>query len=99
MLLGYDHKLQTDQMYVNETPKTSKQEKVLSITIENKLNFATDLVNTTKRSDSKFNETTRVPKYTTTDIFYSSIQNFCSYIYYIYIYIYTYTYIYREIDR
>ena len=95
MLLGYDHKLQTDQMYVNETPKTSKQEKVLSITIENKLNFATDLVNTTKRSDSKFNETTRVPKYTTTDIFYSFIQNFCSYIYYIYIYIHIHIYIER----
>ena len=96
MLLGYDHKLQTDLMYVNETLKTSKQEKVLSVTIENKLNFATDLVNTNKRSNSKFNETTRVPKYMTTDIFYSFIQNFCSYIYILYIYTYIYIYIYRD---
>lgn len=62
MLLGYDHKLQTDLMYVNETPKTSKQEKVLSVTIENKLNLATNLVNTTKRSKKKFNALTRVQK-------------------------------------
>ena len=62
MLLDVDHKLQADLICENEILKNSKQENVLSVTIENKLNLATNLVNTTKRSKKKFNALTRVQK-------------------------------------
>ena len=62
MLLDVDRKLQADLICGNEILKNSKQENVLSVTIENKLNLATNLVNTTKRSKKKFNALTRVQK-------------------------------------
>ena len=43
MLLGVDDELQTNLVCGNETPKSSKQEKVLGVTINNKLSFATNL--------------------------------------------------------
>ena len=59
--------LQTDLVFGNKTLKNSKQEKVLGITIDNKLNFATHLLNITKNANIKFNALTRVQKYMTTD--------------------------------
>ena len=46
--------------------KTQKQEKVLGVTLDNKLNFATHL-NITKNTNKKFNALTPVQKYMTTD--------------------------------
>ena len=40
MLLGVDDELQNNLVCVNETLKNSKPEKVLRVTIDNKLNFA-----------------------------------------------------------
>ena len=51
----------------NETLKSSKKEKVLGVTIENKLNFETRLSNITKNANTKFNTLKRVKKYMTTD--------------------------------
>ena len=51
----------------NETLKNSKQEKVLGVAIDNKLNFATYLSNIPKNANIKFNALTRVQKYMTTD--------------------------------
>ena len=67
MLLGVDDELQTNLVCGNEALKNSKQEKVLGVTIDNKLNFATHLSNITKYVDIKFNALTRVQKYMTTD--------------------------------
>ena len=67
MLLGADDELQTNLVCGNETLKNSKQEKVLGVTIDNKLNFATHLLNITKNVNIKFNALTRVQKYMTTD--------------------------------
>ena len=53
--------------YVEVTLKNSKQEKVLGVTIDNKLNFKTHLLNVTKSAKIKFNALTRVQKYMTTD--------------------------------
>ena len=47
--------------------KNSKQEKVVWVTIDNKLNFETHLSNITKNANIKFNALTRVQKYMTTD--------------------------------
>ena len=49
MLLGVDDELQTNLVCENETLKKGKQEKVLGVTIDNKLNFATHLSNITKK--------------------------------------------------
>ena len=49
MLLGVDDELQTNLVCGNETPK-NKQEKVLGVTIDIKLNFATHLANITKNA-------------------------------------------------
>ena len=51
----------------NETLKNSKPEKVIGVTIDNKLNFATHLSNITKNANIKFNALIRVQKYMTTD--------------------------------
>ena len=67
MLLGVDDELQTNLVCGNETLKNSKQEKVLGVTIDNKLNFATHLSNITKNANIKFNALTRVQKCMTTD--------------------------------
>ena len=45
--------------------KNSKQEKVLGITIDNKLNFGLRLSNITKNAKIKFNALKRVQKYMT----------------------------------
>ena len=47
--------------------KNSKQEKVLGVTIDKKLNFETHLSNITKNANIKFNALTRVQKYMITD--------------------------------
>ena len=47
--------------------KNSKQESVLGIPIDSKLNFAKHLLNITKNADIKFNVQTRVQKYMMTD--------------------------------
>ena len=67
MLFGADDELQTKLVCGNETLKNSKQEKVLGVTIDNKLNFATHLSNITKNSNIKFNALTRVQNYMTID--------------------------------
>ena len=67
MLLGVDDELQTNLVCANETLKNSKQEKVLRVTINNKLNLAMHLSNITKNANIKFNALTRVQKYMTTD--------------------------------
>ena len=67
MLVGVDDELQTNLVCGNETLKKSKQEKVLGITIDNKLNFATHLLNITKNANIKFNALTRVQIYMTAD--------------------------------
>ena len=48
MLLAVDDELQTNLVCGNATLKNSKQEKVLGVTIDNKLNFATYQSNITK---------------------------------------------------
>ena len=65
MLLGVDDEPQTNLVCENETLKNIKQEKVLGVTIENKLNFTTHLSNITKNVNIKFNALTRVQKYMT----------------------------------
>ena len=50
-----------------KTLKNSKLEKVLGVTIDNTLNFATHLSNITKNANIEFNALTRVQKYMTTD--------------------------------
>ena len=57
---------QTNLVCGNETLKNSNQ-KVLGVTIDNKLNFATHLLNITKNANIKFNALTRAQKYMTTD--------------------------------
>ena len=67
MLLRADDSLQTSLVCVDEIHKNTKQEKVLGVTLDNKLNFATHLSNITKNVNKKFNALTRVQKYMTTD--------------------------------
>ena len=43
MLLGVDDSLQTNLKFVDEILKNAKQEKVLGVTLDNKLNFVTHL--------------------------------------------------------
>ena len=80
MLLFVHDKLQTDLMCGNETLKNIKQKIVLSIAIENKLQFPKYLVNISKKTKSKFNALTRVQKYMTTYIFYLDMLIFFSHI-------------------
>ena len=67
ILLGVDNELQTNLVCGNGTLKSGKQEKVLGVTINNKLNFATHLWNITKNANIKFDALTRVQRYMTTD--------------------------------
>ena len=67
MLLGVDDSLQTKLVCGNELFKNTKKEKVLGVTLENKLNFATHLLDITKNTNKKFNALTRVQNYMTTD--------------------------------
>ena len=55
MLLGDDDLLRTNLECGDEILKNTKQEKVLGVTLENKLNFATHLLYTTKNANKKFN--------------------------------------------
>ena len=50
MLLGVDDQFQTNLVCGNEAFKNSKQEKVLGVTIDNKLNFAKHLSNIIKKT-------------------------------------------------
>ena len=59
MLLGVDDQFQTNLVCGNEAFKNSKQEKVLGVTIDNKLNFATHLSHITKHANIKSNALTR----------------------------------------
>ena len=67
ILLGVEDELHTNVVRGNETLKNIKQEKVLGVTINNKLNFATHLSNIAKNVNIKFNAPTRVQKHVTTD--------------------------------
>ena len=67
MLLGVDDEFQTNLVCANKTLKSSKQEKVLGITIDDKLNFTTHVLNITKNANIKFNALTIIQKYMTTD--------------------------------
>ena len=67
MLLGVDDSLQTNLVRGDEILKNTRQEKVLGVTSDNKLNFATLLLNTTKNAYKKFNALTQVQNYMTTD--------------------------------
>ena len=67
MLLRVDDELQTNLVCRNEFLKNSKQEKVLGVSIDNKLNFKTHLLNMTKNANIKFNPLTGVQKYMTAD--------------------------------
>ena len=67
MLLGVDGELHSNLVCGNETLKNSKQEKVLGVTIDKKLDFATDLLNITKNAHIKINALTRFQNYMTTD--------------------------------
>ena len=55
MLLGVDDTLQTNLVCGDQILEKTMQEKVLGVTLDNKLNFATHLLNITK---SKFNTLT-----------------------------------------
>ena len=58
MLLGVDEELQTNLVCGNESLKNIKQEKVLGVTFDNKVNFETYLSNVTKNTNIKFNALT-----------------------------------------
>ena len=58
MLSTVDDEFQTNLLCGNETLKNSKQEKILGVTIDNKLNFVTHLLNITKNAKIKFNALT-----------------------------------------
>ena len=83
MLLGVYDELQTNLVCGNETLKNSKREKLLVVSIDNKLNFKTYLLNITKNAIIKFNALTRVQKYMNTDkkkrIFSSFIKSQLTY--------------------
>ena len=66
-LLGVDDSLQTNLICCDEILKNAKQEQVLGVTLDSKLNFATYILNITKNANKKFNALTRVQKYFTTD--------------------------------
>ena len=67
MLLGVDDSFQTNLVCGDEILKNTKQEKVLGVTLDNKINFSTYLLNITKDANKKFYALTRVQKYMTTD--------------------------------
>ena len=67
MLLGVDDSLQTNLVCGDEILTNIEQGKVLGVTLDNKLNFATHLLNIIKNTNKKFNVLTRVQNYMTTD--------------------------------
>ena len=64
MLYGVNDELQTDLVSENVTTENSKEEKVLGITIDSKLDFM-HLTSITKKANIKLNVLTRVQKYMT----------------------------------
>ena len=54
MLLGVDDSLQTNLVCGDEIVKNAEQEKMLGVTLDNKLNFTTHLLNITKNCNKKF---------------------------------------------
>ena len=75
MMLGVGDSLQTNVVCGDEILKSTKQEKVLSITLGNKLNSITHLRKIAKNSNKKFNAFTRVQKYITNDRQKSEVLN------------------------
>ena len=67
MLLGVDYSLQTNIICGDKILKSIKQEKVLGVTLDNTLNFATHLLSSTKKANKNFNVLTRVQKHIITD--------------------------------
>ena len=67
MLLDVDIHCRPTWYVVMKFLNTRKQEKVLGVTLDNILNFATNLLNITKNATKKLNTLTRVQKYMTTD--------------------------------
>ena len=67
MLLDVDIHCKPTWYVVMKFLNTRKQEKVLGVTLDNTLNFATNLLNITKNATKKLNTLTRVQKYMTTD--------------------------------
>ena len=57
MLLGVDDSLQTNMVYDDQIIEKAMQEKVFGVTLDNKLNFTTHLLNITKNA-SKLNALT-----------------------------------------
>ena len=56
--------------------RQTNAEKVFGVTLDNKLNFATHLLNISKNANKKFNALTPVQKYMTSDqkrLIYSSV--------------------------
>ena len=63
MLFGVKNELQTDFVPKNVTMKNSKEEKVLGVTFDNKLDFSWHLTRITKKANTKLKNLTRVQKY------------------------------------
>ena len=67
MLLGVDDSLQTNLVCGDEVLKNTKQEEVSGVTLDNKINLATHLLNITKNSNKTFIVLKWVQNYMTTD--------------------------------
>ena len=67
ILLGVDDSLKAKLVCSDEVLKSTKQEKVLGVTLDNKLNFDTHLLNINKNANKKFNTLTRVQNDMNTD--------------------------------
>ena len=67
VLLGVDDELQTDLMCGNGTFKNGKIEKVVGITVDNRLNFVMYLLNIAKNANCKFNALTGGTQFPTTE--------------------------------
>ena len=79
MFSGVDNSLQTTLACRGEILNNAKHEKVLGVTLDNKLDFATHLLNVTENANTNFNALTRFHKDMTTDqkkfIFFSFIKS------------------------
>ena len=67
MFLGVDDSLETNLVFDDKTLNNTEQQKVLDVTLDDKLKFTADLLNITKNANKKFNALTRVQKYKTTE--------------------------------
>ena len=84
MLFGVKDELQTDFVSNNATIKNGKEEKVLGITFDKKLEFSLHFISITKKTNIKLNNLTKVQKYMTpeqktflTSSFIKSPFNYC----------------------